>query len=118
METPAEKYEIAGVDACERGFTRMAEIRYRADAYQAIFQYEQSLITGEPAPETTRTLNSLVHALQAKGYTQIKSRISFRGDEYLGTRELWVEYADPVPEPSGLGPYLRGVFRAFRWGGS
>jgi len=114
METPAEKHEIAGVDTRKRGFTRMAEIQYRVDAFQAIFQYEQSIITGEPAPETTLTLTSLVQALQGKGYTQLRSRISFRGEEYLGTQELWVDYPDPAPEPSGLGPYLRRLLQKFR----
>jgi len=43
----------------------------------------------------------LITQLQDRGYTQLRSRLQFRGEAYLGNQELWEERPDPE---------LKGIF--------
>lgn len=36
----------------------------------------------------------LITQLQARGYTQLRSRLHFRGEQYLGNQEMWEEHPD------------------------
>ncbi len=97
---PIEKHELAGVDDRERGFARTVELHWRDDDYHATFSYETIRLHGEPAETVAAALEALVRVLHRQGYHQIKTRLSFRGKEYLGSQNVWVDYADPqLPSP-------------------
>lgn len=73
-------------------------------------RYEKALVVTDTVETQAAALGLLVRLLHARGYTQLRSRLNFRGDSYLGTQELWIEYADPPPpEPAG------GLSRWLRW---
>ncbi len=95
METLVERHQLAGVDDRERGFNRTVELHGEDNAYRALFRYEQLYLRSDPAETTSAALSRLVRDLHAMGYTQMRSRVSFRGHEYLGTQEPWTEHPDP-----------------------
>lgn len=109
-----ERHELAGFDDRERGFSRIADLAPDARGYAAKLRYERTLVVGEPAETPGGAVVHLVHALHARGYRQIRSRLSFKGEEYLGSQEPWVEYPDPPPPPRGLGALLGKIMRRFR----
>ncbi len=91
-------YEIAGLDDLERGFNRQVEMNHLEGHYQANFRYEKLLLSADPQVTEAEALLNLIAQLHKKGYTQLRSRLHFRGDTYLGTQELWKEHPDPEPE--------------------
>jgi len=96
-DTSTNTYQIAGVDELDRGFNRQAEIRNHDGQYQAIFRYEKFLLQAEPQKTEHDALAILISQLHERGYTQLRSRLHFRGEHYLGSQEIWEEHPDPQP---------------------
>jgi hypothetical protein len=97
-----EKHQISGLDERERGFNRLAELERFDGGYRAVWQYEQAVVTTPVREATPEALDELIRMLQARGYTQLRSRVCFRGETYLGTQELWMEYPDAGRRNRGL----------------
>ena len=112
-----EKYQLAGVDERERGFSRPVDLQQVGALYRAALRYERVEIAGESGEAKEAALLELIRHLQARGYTQLRSQISFRGTQYLGSQEPWVEYPDPdrpTEEPAEIGGFFRRVREFFR----
>lgn len=109
MNPTTNIYQIAGLDHLGRGFNRQAEIHVTPERCQAIFRYEQFLLETDPQVTEQAAVAGLISRLQDQGYTQLRSRLQFQGEAYLGNQELWAEHPDP--EPKGL---LARLFHAFR----
>lgn len=105
-----EKHQVAGLDDRARGFARLVEIARLEGAYRASLRYETTVVVTDGAETKPAALKELIHRLQARGYTQLRSQLSFNGGTYLGSKEPWIEYPDPErpPEPG------RGLFGWFR----
>lgn len=113
-----DKHQLAGLDDRERGFSRPVEFEQDGQGYRAILRYETLRVTTETHPTQNEALTILIQTLQAHGYRQLKTQMSFRDGLYLGSQELWVEYPDP-PQPELDQPGLWGkVMRWFRLGSS
>ena len=111
-----EKYQVAGVDDRERGFNRPVSVQYDGRLYRAALQYEQTRLLGESSESKDDALGELIHQLHQHGYRQLRSQLSFRGKQYLGNQELWVEYPDPVRTDvgaAGLGNLVGRIIRLF-----
>jgi hypothetical protein len=93
-----DKYQLAGSDDRERGFSRPVEFEREGEGYRAILRYEAVRIMTETHPTQNEALTILIQTLHAQGYRQLKTQMSFREGVYLGSQELWVEYPDP-PQP-------------------
>ena len=109
-----DKHQLAGLDDRERGFSRPVEFERVGEWYRAILRYETVRVTTETHPTQDEALTSMIHALHAQGYRQLKTQMSFRNGIYLGSQELWVEYPDPPqaePEQSGFFDRIRNWFR-------
>jgi len=91
------------LDDRERGFNRSVELTPLGTGYQAVFRYESTTVEADGEPDIGDALAALVARLHAMGYRQIRSRASFRGDAYLGSQEIWIEYPDPEG-PRGVEP--------------
>jgi hypothetical protein len=104
-----EKHLLAGLDERERGFSRPVEIERREGAFRAIFRYETLALEGAGAGSAA-ALAAVVRLLQERGYRQLRTRLIFLGGAYLGSQELWVEYADPE-RPTGAVGGLAGLVR-------
>ncbi len=100
MDSPTNTYQIAGLDDLGRGFNRQVEMKVSNETVQAVFRYERFLVETEPQATEQTAITLLVNHLQDQGYTQLRSRLQFRGEAYLGNQELWEEHPDP--EPKGI----------------
>ncbi len=98
---PLHKHQLAGLDPRERGFSRPVECRNVGGQYEAQFQYEALRIAGPPQDTQAKALGALIARLHHEGYRQLKTQLSFRGTDYLGSQEAWIEYPDPATEPQG-----------------
>ena len=115
MKEIVEKHQVAGVDERERGFSRLTDIERHHAGYQAVLRYETSLITSQPCDTASGALTGLILTLQAQGYSQLRSRLNFRGTEYLGSQEPWIEYPDAEPRDSLLPRPLEQLARRTGW---
>jgi len=88
-------YHIAGLDDRERGFNRQAQVIAQGAAYQARLRYEALQIEVEFVDTEEKALQRLIHVLQERGYSQLRTQRIFQGQEYLGNQELWVDYPEP-----------------------
>jgi len=108
-----EKHQLAGLDDRERGFNRIVEVERIGPAYRVMLTYEMLQIVTEGQETETAALQELIRQLHARGYTQLRSQLSFRGSSYFGSKEPWIEYSDPArPERRrGVWSRLIGWFR-------
>ena len=104
-----ERHEVAGIDERARGFNRVAELHAQEQGVLARLRYEQAVVAGEPGATAQDAMARLVAALHARGFTQLRSRLSFTGERYLGSQEPWIEYPDPPPP--GVVGRLRALLR-------
>jgi hypothetical protein len=111
-----EKHQVAGLDEKERGFNRQIDVE-RADAcYRAILRYEQTLVETAACDTSVQAVDELVRMLRDRGYTQLRSRLNFKGAAYLGTQEPWIEYPDPhAPAEFPDGPVPEQLARRTGW---
>src|SRR5881397_1917833 len=103
-----EKHLLAGLDERTRGFTRIVSVEQQAETFRASLQYETLLAVSADADSPAAALADLVRKLHGRGYTQLRSRLTFAGGTYLGTQEQWVEYADPLLLSSQIGAPGKG----------
>ena len=96
-ESP-EKYQLAGFDARERGFSRPVEFEPVEHGYRAILRYETTKIVTDPRSSQAAALQDLIHLLQGQGHTQLRSQLSFQQGTYQGSQHPWIEYPDPPRE--------------------
>ena len=111
-----EKHLIAGLDERARGFTRMVSVASQAEVFRASLQYETHLVVSADADSPSAALADLARRLHERGYTQLRSQLTFAGGTYLGSQEQWVEYADPERAPEtegGLFGLVRRLCRMF-----
>jgi hypothetical protein len=115
-QTGLDKHQLAGLDDRERGFSRPIELERIEEQYRAALRYESSRVTTDPHLTQDLALHALIETLQAQGYRQLRTQLSFRNGAYLGSHELWIEYADPPdgPEPRGLLATIAGWFQPRR----
>jgi len=95
MSDVVEKHQVAGLDEKERGFNRQIDVERIEGGYRAILRYEQTLVETAACETSIKTLDELISMLRDRGYTQLRSRLNFKGAAYLGTQEPWIEYPDP-----------------------
>jgi hypothetical protein len=109
-----QKHLLAGMDERVRGFTRMVSVEQQAETFRASLQYETLLVVSAEADSPAAALADLARRLHERGYTQLRSRLTFAGGAYLGSQEQWVEYADPESAPEAEGEFFRLIRRICR----
>lgn len=111
-----EKHQVAGLDEKERGFNRQIDVERTDGRYRAILRYEQTRVETAACDTSVQTVDELVRMLRDRGYTQLRSRFNFRGSDYLGTQEPWIEYPDPnAPTEFPEGPMPEQLARRTGW---
>ena len=98
MDSSTNTYQIAGLDHLGRGFNRQIKMKGLNGTFQAIFRYERFLLETEPQSTEQDAVIRLITQLQDWGYTQLRTRLQFRGKAYLGTQEQWETHLDPEPQ--------------------
>ncbi|MGH7231758.1 MAG: hypothetical protein ACREJU_10425 [Nitrospiraceae bacterium] len=111
-----EKYQIAGLDERERGFSRLMDMERTDGRYRAVLRYEATMVATDACETPIAALERLIDALRERGYSQLKSRRNFCGDAYLGSREPWIEYTDPDrPSDLAIRPVTEQLARRTGW---
>jgi hypothetical protein len=90
-----DKHQLAGLDDRQRGFSRPVEFERTGDRYRALLRYETVRVGTDPQATQDAALATLIRTLQARGYRQLRTQVSFRNEVYLGSQEMWVEHPDP-----------------------
>jgi hypothetical protein len=108
-----EKYQLAGLDTRERGFSRPVVFEQAGGGYQAILRYETTRVVTAAHDTPGTALEELIRTLQGQGYSQLRSQLSVREGTYLGSQEPWVEYPDPARATEQEGGWLKRLFRSF-----
>ncbi len=98
VDPSTNTYQISGLDDLGRGFNRQVEMKVLDGTVQAVFRYERFLLEIEPQATEQAAVAVLIDELQDRGYTQLRTRLQFRGEAYLGNQELWAEHQDPEPK--------------------
>lgn len=106
-------YHVSGLDDRDRGFNRQVHVMPCEGGFQARLRYELLQIEVDPVPLEEQALQHLMQALHARGYRQLRTQRIFIGDQYLGSRELWVEYPDPESFPASKKTWLSRLRRIF-----
>ena len=109
-----EKHQLAGIDARERGFSRPIVFEQSDGGYQAILRYETTRVVTTAQITPGAALEELIRMLQGQGYSQLRSQLSVREGNYLGSQEPWIEYPDPVRQPEKLDGLISKFFTWFR----
>ena len=109
-----EKHQLAGLDPRERGFSRPVVFTQADGGYQAILQYETTRVVTTAQDTPAASLEELIRMLQGQGYSQLRSQLSVRQGNYLGSQEPWIEYQDPARSTELEGGWLKRLFRSFQ----
>jgi len=102
-----DRYQLAGLDDRERGFSRPIDFEQAGEEYRAILRYEALHVATDLCPTQELALMTLVRTMQTRGYRQLKTQMNYRNGVYLGSQELWIEYPDPAPEIKSTGLLAR-----------
>lgn len=94
MRRIVERHQIEGQDERRRVFNRLVDISRLEKGYTAIFHYEGLTFETETARTIEETLRSLISKLRPAGFSNLRSRLNFRGQRYLSEREPWVNYPE------------------------
>ncbi len=109
-----DRHQLAGLDDRERGFSRPVEFEQAGEQFRAVLRYESVRVATDPHPTQDLALRILIRTLQARGYRQLKTQMSFRNGLYLGSQELWIEYSDPPQPESESSGWLARLKRWFQ----
>ncbi len=117
MNAPSSQidiYQVAGVDDRERGFNRQIQMIFCPEGFQARLRYELLQIEVDPVATKEQALELLIQELQRRGYRQLRTQRIFLGDQYLGSQECWIDYADPEPLLNPKETWTKWLRRVFR----
>lgn len=89
-------YQVAGLDHCERGFTRQIEVRETVGAYEAVLRYETLRIAVKDQPTESMAVAQVIDQLHRRGFSQLRTRLQFKGETYLGSQEMWMDHSEPA----------------------
>ena len=89
-----EKHQLEGTDPSDRYFNRLVPVKHVNRGYTAMMTYE-ALVTESDVHQTVGgAITEIVDKLRHLGFTQMRTRLNFKGQKYLAEKESWVEYPD------------------------
>ena len=101
MQRIVERHQLEGQDERRRVFNRLVDILRVEKGYTAIFHYEGLTFETEPSRTVEETLRTLISKIQSAGFSNLRTRLNFRGPRYLAEREPWATYPDPALHGAG-----------------
>lgn len=87
-----EIHHIEGFDPQGRMFNRDVPIEVDENGYLAQFRYEGFSAQSGEYSTVNEAIADLTKRLFKKGFTDLRTRLSFREDRYLAEREPWTYY--------------------------
>jgi hypothetical protein len=94
MQRIIERYQIEGQDERQRVFNRLVDIQRIEKGYLAIFHYEGLTFETEAFRTVDDALRNFVAQLHRSGFSNLRTRLNFKGPRYLAEREPWVNYPE------------------------
>ncbi len=89
-----EKHQLEGIDPSDRYFNRLIPIKRVEGGYSGTVMYEALSIDSNIHRTVKETLTEIVEKLHEFGFSQIRTRLNFKGQKYLAEKETWTEYPD------------------------
>jgi hypothetical protein len=89
-----ERYQVEGMDPSDRSFNRTVFVNRTAGGYEGRVIYEAFAVEGTAQSTTGAAVKSVAEKLLGFGFTQLRSRLNFKGSRYLAEKETWVDYPD------------------------
>ena len=89
-----EKHQLEGVDPSDRYFNRAVSVKRVDRGYSAYLMYEDLELESTVHPTASEAIKDIVSQLHDLGFTQIRTRLNFKGQKYLAEKETWIDYAD------------------------
>jgi hypothetical protein len=89
-----ERHQVEGIDPSDRYFNRAVLVNRVAAGYAGKVTYEAFAVEGTAFPTTGAAVKSVVEKLRSFGFTQLRTRLNFKGTRYLAEKETWIDYPD------------------------
>ncbi len=87
-----EKHQLEGNDPSTRSFNRTVVIARIAKLYVASTIYEDLKVQSGSHSTVIAAISDLVHRLSEFGFTNMRTRLNFRGKAYLAEKKPWVDH--------------------------
>lgn len=87
-----EKHQLEGMDPSDRYFNRAILVKRVDRGYSAKVMYEALERESDVHPTVQGALSDLIKRFQDLGFTEMRTRLNFKGQKYLAEKETWVEY--------------------------
>ncbi len=89
-----EKHQLEGTDPSDRSFNRVVPVTHVKRGYTASMMYEALVTESEVHQTMGGAIKEIVDKLRHLGFTQMRTRLNFKGQKYLAEKETWVDYPD------------------------
>ena len=89
-----EKHQLEGMDPSDRYFNRAILVKRVDRGYSAKVMYEALERESGVHPTVPGALAELVKMFLDIGFTEMRTRLNFKGQKYLAEKETWVDYAN------------------------
>jgi len=89
-----EKHQLEGTDPSDRYFNRAVSIKRVDRGYSAYLMYEDLEVNSRVYPTVSGAIKDIVGQMHDHGFTQIRTRLNFKGLKYLAEKETWIDYPD------------------------
>jgi hypothetical protein len=93
-----ERYQMEGMDPSDRSFNRTVYVNRTAGGYAGKVIYEAFVVEGTDQPTTGAAVRAVADKLLGFGFTRLRSRLNFKGAQYLAEKETWVDHPDLQPQ--------------------
>ena len=87
-----ERHQLEGMDPSDRYFNRTVSIKRIDRGYSAKVMYEALERESGVHPAGSEAIDEIVKMFQDLGFTEMRTRLNFKGQKYLAEKESWVEY--------------------------
>ena len=94
MRRMVERHQVEGQDERRRVFNRLVDIVRIEKGYTAFFHYEGLNFETSSFRTIDETIRELVSRMHKSGFSNIRTRLNFKGQRYLAEREPWVTFSD------------------------
>ena len=89
-----EKHQLEGIDPSDRYFNRLVLVKRVDRGFTAKVTYESFETGSETHPTVASAIKAVVDKLRDVGFTQLRTRLNFKGQKYLAEKESWIDYPD------------------------
>lgn len=89
---PSEIHQIEGFDPRKRMFNRNLFVYKKDKQYAAQFTYENLHLESTHFSTPFEAVQELVRSVQSQNFTQLRTRLNFKGKKYLTELEPWVDF--------------------------